>query len=54
MILLALVAASCAAVVGGVFIFTWGDDYLPLRVALGVGFLALTIAAISFMGAAAQ
>jgi hypothetical protein len=52
MTLLALVAAACAALVGGVFIFTWGDDYLPLRVALGLGFLALTIAAFSFMAAA--
>ena len=49
---MALLAASCAAMVAVVFVMSWRDRDAPVAVALGVAFLSLAVVAIVFLRAA--
>lgn len=49
LILLSLVAATCAVIVAVVFVMAWRDEDVVVTVVLGVTFFVLALAAISFM-----
>jgi hypothetical protein len=51
-LLMALVAAACAAAVAWVFVISWRDQDLLVATALGVAFLSLAVVAIVFLRAA--
>jgi hypothetical protein len=50
-LLLALVAATCAAMVAVVFVMAWREEDLVVSVMLGAAFLALALVALLFLRA---
>ena len=50
-LLLALVAATCAAMVAVVFVIAWREEDLVVTIMLGAAFLALALVALLFLRA---